>query len=57
MIELVLCKAKQSCVNREYSRGLRKHPRGAPVLRVRMEEVLLPVLTACGLPIRKSRIQ
>ena len=28
-----------------------------PVLRVSIEEVLLPILTACGLLIRKSRIQ
>ena len=42
---------------REYSRGLRTHPWGAPMLRVSVEEVLLPILTACGLPVRKSRIQ
>ena len=27
------------------------------VLRVSVEEVLLPILTACGLPVRKSRVQ
>ena len=31
-------------------------PCGAPVLRVRVEEVLLPILTAWGLPVRKSSI-
>ena len=44
----------QSWVNWEYSRGLRTHPWGAPVLRVSVKEVLLPILTACGLPFRKS---
>jgi hypothetical protein len=32
-------------------------PLGGPVLSVSVEEVLLPILTPCGLPIRKSRIQ
>jgi hypothetical protein len=37
MMELVSCKALQVWVNREYSRGLRTHPCGAPVLRVSVE--------------------
>ena len=55
MTELVL--ATQSWVNRGCSRGLRTHPWVVIVLRVSVGEVLLPILTACGLPIRKSRIQ
>jgi hypothetical protein len=51
------CVNSQSWVNREYSRGLRTHPWRAPVLLVSVEEVLLPILIACGLPVRKSRIQ
>jgi hypothetical protein len=48
---LVSCKATQTWVNGEYSRGLRTHPWGAPVfVRVSVEEVLLPIFTACGLP-------
>ncbi len=34
-----------SCVYREYRSGLRTQPCGAPVLRVRGDEVLLPILT------------
>uniref|UniRef100_A0A674C2H3 CCAAT-binding factor domain-containing protein n=1 Tax=Salmo trutta TaxID=8032 RepID=A0A674C2H3_SALTR len=34
MIELEVCMATQSWVNREYRRGLRTHPCGAPVLRI-----------------------
>ena len=32
-------------------------PWGAPVFRVRLEDVVLPIRTACGLPVRKFRIQ
>ena len=53
--ELLL--ATQSCVNREYRRGLSTQPWGAPVFRVRVEDVALPIRTACGLPARKFRIQ
>ncbi|KAI3377277.1 hypothetical protein L3Q82_009178 [Scortum barcoo] len=44
---------EQSCVNREYSRGLSTQPWGAPVFRVRVEDVVLPIRTAWGLPVRK----
>ncbi len=54
---LELCVAVQSCVYREYRSGLRTQPCGAPVLRVRGDEVLLPILTTWLLPVRKSRIQ
>src|SRR4029434_8482874 len=54
---LELCVATQSCVYREYSRGLSTQPCGAPVLSVMLLEVLLPTRTACGLSLRKSRIQ
>ena len=42
---------------KENSRGLRTQPCGAPVLRMIREEVLLPILTDCGLWVRKSRLQ
>ncbi len=42
---LELCVAVQSCVCREYRSGLRTQPCGAPVLRIRGDEVLLPILT------------
>ncbi len=42
---LELCVAVQSCVYREYRSGLRTQPCGAPVLRVRGDDVLLPILT------------
>ncbi|KAK3524892.1 hypothetical protein QTP86_011310 [Hemibagrus guttatus] len=51
VVELVV--ATQSYVYNEYSRGLRTQPWGAPVLRVREAETCLPILTACGLPVRK----
>jgi len=44
-------------VYKEYSKGLRTQPCGEPVLRMIVEEVLLSILTDCGLWIRKSRIQ
>jgi hypothetical protein len=37
--------ATQSWVNREYRRGLRMHPCGAPVLRISGMEMLFPTLT------------
>src|SRR4029434_8180982 len=54
---LELCVATQSCVYREYRRGLSTQPWGAPVLRVSEEEECLPILTTWGLLVRKSRIQ
>ncbi len=42
---LELCVAAQSCVYREYRSGLRTQPCGAPVLRIRGDDVLLPILT------------
>ncbi len=42
---LELCVAVQSCVYREYRSGLRTQPCGAPVLRIRGDDVLLPILT------------
>lgn len=45
--------ATQSCVYREYSRGLKTQPWGAPVLRMRVEEVCLPTLTTWDLPVRR----
>ena len=44
MIELEECMATQSWVNREYRRGLRTHPCGAPVLRISGVE-MFPTLT------------
>ncbi len=40
-----VCVAVQSCVYREYRSGLRTQPCGAPVLRIRGDDVLLPILT------------
>ncbi len=37
--------AVQSCVYREYRSGLRTQPCGAPVLMIRGDEVLFPILT------------
>ncbi len=42
---LELCDAVQSCVYREYRSGLRTQPCRALVLRIRGDEVLLPILT------------
>ena len=42
MIELEVCVATQSWVNREYRRGLRTHPCGAPVLRISGDVVAYP---------------
>ena len=57
MIELEACVAMQSWVNREYRRGLRKHPCGAPVLGISGVEMLLPTLTTWRRPVRKSSTQ
>ena len=54
---LELWVSTQSSVNREYRRGLSTQPWGAPVFRVRVEDVVLPIRTTCGLPVRKFRIQ
>ena len=56
MMMLESCLAMQAWVNREYRRGLSTQPRG-PVLRISVEDVLLPTLTTWGQPVRKSRIQ
>lgn len=37
--------------------GLRQQPCGDPVLTVSFLEIPLPILTTCGLLVRKSRIQ
>jgi len=55
MLELDL--ATQSWVYRDYSRGLRTQPWGAPVFRVRGLEVCLSTLATWGLAVSKSRIQ
>ena len=57
MIEMEVGMATQSCVNREYRRGLRTHLCGAPVLRISGVEMLNPTLTTWGRPVRKSRTQ
>ncbi len=44
----------QSWVYREYSRGLRTQPCGAPMFRVMELEVNWPTFTTCGLAVRKS---
>jgi len=49
--------AIQSNVYKEYSKGLRTQPCRARVLRMIVEEVLLPILSDCGLWVRKSRIK
>ena len=54
---LELFVATQSCVNREKKRGLSTQPCGAPVLRVRVEDVAFPLRSAWCLPVRKLRIQ
>ncbi len=46
----------QSCVKRVKSAGLSTHPCGAPVFRMRADDVLSPILTTCGLLVRKSLI-
>ena len=45
--------AMQSWVNREYRRGLRKHPCGAPVLRISGVEMLLPTFHHLGVARQK----
>ena len=57
MVELVLYEATQSWVYREYRRGLRTHPCGAPLLRISVEVVMLPTFTTWGWPVRKFRTQ
>jgi hypothetical protein len=44
--------ATQSCVNREYKRGLSTQPRRGPLLRVSVAEVWLPTLTTWGQPFK-----
>jgi len=41
----------------EVYKGLTTQPCAAPVLRMIVQEVLLPTLTDCGLWVRKSRMQ
>ena len=57
IIDLEVCGATQSLVNREYRRGLCTHPCGAPVLRISEVEVLFPTFPTYGRPVRQSRIQ
>ena len=47
----------QSWVNREYRRKLSTHPWESPVLRISVADVLIPTLTTCGWPVRKSWFQ
>ncbi len=51
-----VCGCTVVCV-REYRSGLRTQPCGAPVLRIRGDEVLLSILTTWLLPVRNFRIQ
>ena len=53
---LELCIAAQSCVNMENRRGLSTLPWGVPVLVISVHEVRSPILTTCGLSIRKLKI-
>jgi len=57
MMVLELNMATQSCVYKEYSKGLRTQSWGDPVFRVRGLEMFLPILTTWGVVVRKSRIQ
>ncbi len=57
MIAVELWEDTQSWVYREYSRGLRTQPCGAPMFRVIELEVNWPTFTTCGLAVRKSWIQ
>ncbi|KAJ8353357.1 hypothetical protein SKAU_G00209240 [Synaphobranchus kaupii] len=57
MTVLEFCVATRSWVYREYRRGMRTHPWGAPVLRVSGVEVVVPILTIWRRPNRKSKIQ
>jgi hypothetical protein len=57
MMELELSEATQSWVYRGYRRGLMTHPCGAPVLRISVEEIMLPTFTTWERPVRKSRTQ
>ena len=45
MIELEVCMATQSWVNREYRRELSTHPCAAPVLRVSKVEMLFTTVS------------
>ena len=55
--ERLLLRHQFTRLYKEYSRGLRTQPCGAPVLRMIVEEVLWPILTDCGLRVRMFRIQ
>lgn len=57
MMVLDMCLATQSCVNREFSSGLRTLPCEVPVLRIKVEEMFLPMQSCWGIFVRKSRIQ
>lgn len=48
--------ATQSCMSRGFRRDLSMQPRGAPVLRVRVEGLMLPIHMTWGLPVRKFMI-
>jgi len=56
-IELEGNLATQSSTYKEYRKGLRTQPCGAPLLRMIVEEVLLPVFIYCCLRVRKFRVK
>lgn len=43
-------------VYKDYSRGLKTQPWGAPVWSMRVDELCLPILTISGLPVKMPRI-
>ena len=43
-------------MNKENRRGLSTQPWGVPVLVISVEEVRSPILTTCGLPVRRWKI-
>ena len=49
--------ATQSWVNREYRRGLRMHPCGAPVFMISGVEMLFPTFTTWGAARQKFQDQ
>ena len=53
MMVLESCLAVQSRVNREYRRGLGTHHCGALVLRISEVEILFPIYTTWGRPVRE----
>lgn len=49
------CVVTQSCMNMEYRRGLSMQPCGEPVLRVRMDDVVVPICTALSLSVKVQK--